>query len=32
MHACCDCCMAMMMPGMMCCMTMGGMPVGCMMC
>lgn len=32
MHACCDCCMAMMKPGMMCCMMMGGMPMCCMMC
>jgi hypothetical protein len=31
MHACCDCMTAMMMPGMMMCMTMNGMPMCCMM-
>jgi len=29
-QACCDCMMAMMMPGNTCCMMMNGMPVGCM--
>jgi hypothetical protein len=31
-QACCDCMNAMMMPGMMCCMMMNGMPMCCCMC